>query len=172
MKPIIRAAVDSGRPPLELLLDQPNRPRDRWDGKLIKALYINDAFEIEGYPIWVEESKSVEFKARAKTIRSLAAIEKKQEQIGKKKGGSHGVRVVSEVKLLPGKEWPTRAAWLAKQGGGSEKSEYDLEDEKMEQRAREAEERAAAKAAENPEIQAIIDEVQAKLAERAGRLEE
>lgn len=167
MKPIIRAAIDSGRPPLELLLDEPNRPRGKWDGKLIKALYLNEAFDIEGYPIWVEESPNVQFVARTKTIRSQQVVDSKRSKL---KPGAHGVRVYAEAKLMPGKKWPTRKEWMSRDRVAD--NEMDADDLKAIQRAKEAEERAAAKVAKNPEVQRIVDEVKAKLKSRAGRLDE
>ena len=171
MKPIIRAAVDSGRPPLELILDQPNRPRGKWDGKLIKALYLNEAFEVEGYPIWVEESPDIQFQAKAKTIRSLAVVEAAQETHGKKKHPEKGRRFYAKAVLKPGKKWPTRADWLNR-GQSQEEAVQDEKAAIMADRAREAEARAAAKVAQNPEIQRIVEDVQAKLKQRADRLDE
>lgn len=172
MKPIIRAAVDSGRPPLELLLDEPDRKRCKWDGKLIKALYMNEAFEVDGYPIWVEESPDIEFRARTRTIRSAEVVEKKQNQKAGKKN-QEGKRFFAEAILKPGKKWPTRSDWLAKQRKGA--PEIDPEDEKAILRAKEAEERAAARMAEataaDPELARIIADAEARLKAQSARLE-
>lgn len=168
MKPIIRAAVDSGRPPLELLLDQPNRPRDKWDGKLIKALYLNEAFDVEGYPIWVEESDAVQFVAKTKTVRSQQVLESRRAKL---KPGAHGVRVYAEAKLLPGRKWPTRREWLDRNKAKTADDYLDAEDMKAHERARAAEQRAAAKVAADPKIAAIVAEVQEKLNRRADKLD-
>ena len=170
MKPIIRAAVDSGRPPLELLLDQPNRPRGRWDGKLIKALYLHDSYEVDGYPIWVEESPDITFQAKRTVLRSAAVVEKAQESHASKKHPEKGVRFYAKAVLADGARWPTRADWLANQS--KKPDELDDMDEKSRRRATEAEERAAAKIAENPEAMRIVEDMQKRLRERAGRLEE
>lgn len=159
MKTIIRAAVDSGRPPLELLLDRPNRPRSKWDGKLIKALYMNEAFDIDGHPIWVEESKDIDFQLGRRVFRSKAIVQKAEEDHRKKKNPERGVQFYAKPVLKPGKKWPTRAGWLKKQDGPDVE---DLQDEKMLKRAAEAEERAAAKAAADPEVQRILDQLAAQ----------
>lgn len=159
MKTIIRAAVDSGRPPLELLLDEPDRRRSKWDGKLIKALYMNEAFDVEGHPIWVEESPDIIFQAKKRVFRSKAVVEAAQDTHRKKKNPEKGVTFYAKPVLKPGKKWPTRAGWLAKQ---NEPTPDDMKDEKMNVRAREAEERAAAKAAANPKVQRILEQLAAK----------
>lgn len=159
MKPIIRAAVESGRPPLELLLDEPGRERDKWDGKLIKALYLNEAFEIEGHPVWVEESPNVVFEAKRKKIRSLAVVEAAQDTHGKKKNPEKGVRFYADAKLKPGATWPTRKEWLDMRAG----KERPAESGENAQRISEAEERAKARVANNPEVARIVAEAEAKL---------
>lgn len=170
MKTIIRAAVESGRPPLELLLDQPGRKRDKWDGKLIKALYLNEAFEIEGHPIWVEESPDIEFVARKRDVRSVAVVEAEQDKESKKKNPKKGRRFYAEAKLKPGAKWPTRRAWLDRKN--SVPDEVQAEDAKAAGRAQAAEERAARRVQDNPEVQRIVMEVQDKLKSRAGRLDQ
>ena len=169
MKPIIRAAVDSGRPPLELLLDEPDRRRCRWDGKLIKALYLNEAFEVEGHPIWVEESPDITFQAKRRVIRSAAVVEAAQETHGKKKHPEKGVRYYAKAVLKPGAKWPSRAEWQERQSKRA--NPEDARDEKMTQRAREAEERARVKAESNPEVRRILEELEAKRNARTDRLE-
>lgn len=168
MKPIIRAAVDSGRPPLELILDEPNRKRCKWDGKLIKALYLNEAFEVEGYPIWIEESPDISFVARTKIIRSAAVVEKAQDDEGKKKNPRRGVRFYAEAKLAGGATWPTRRAWMERH---SSRPAIDPEDTMAAERIADAEERAKAKVQENPEIARIVAEAEAKLKSRTGKME-
>lgn len=167
MKPIIRAAVDSGRPPLELLLDEPNRKRCKWDGKLIKALYLNEAFEIEGYPVWVEESDSIFFKAKRHKIRSLAVVEAAQQTHQEKKNPEKGVRFSAEAKLKPGHKWPTRADWIKKRSGVVEDITADTDAE----RAAEAEERARAKVQQDPEVAAILAEFEEKRNKRTGKMD-
>ena len=169
MKTIIRAAVDSGRPPLELLLDEPDRPRCKWDGKLIKALYLQEAFELEGYPIWVEESPAVSFMARRRDVRSLKAVEDAQAAHGKKKDPPNGVRFYAEAKLLPGHTWPTRAEWMKKKSQSP--GEFEALDEQAEQRISEAEARAAEKVASNPEATRIIEEALARVKRASDRLD-
>lgn len=158
MKPIIQAAIESGRPPLELLMDEPNRERTRLDGTLIKAYYLQKAYEIDGYPVWVEESPNVTFESKTRVIRSLAVVEAAQEAESKKKSPRAGKRFHAEAKLRPGASWPTRAEWMAGRSGGAEYAE----DSTLVDRTREAEERAAALVAQNPEAAHIV----AKFAER------
>lgn len=167
MKSIIQAAIESGRPPLELLLDQPNRERSRLDGILIKAYYLQRAYEIDGYPIWIEESTDVDFVAKARVIRSLAVVERAQEAEGKKKNPMPGKRFHAEVVLHEGAKWPTRADWLARRAAGHEVPEDGVNAE----RRIEAEERAREKAADNPEVAAIVAEFEAMFNKRPGRMD-
>lgn len=154
MKPIIQAAVDSGRPPLELILDQPGRKRGKWDGKLIKALYLEKNFQVEGFPIWVEESSSIKFVSKKTTIRSQKVVEEAQEKHSKKKNPKKGVRFYAEAELLPGEKWPTREEWLERKKTGTVKA--DLDDDKLRKRADEADERAAGQM--TPEAERILAE--------------
>lgn len=167
MKSIIQAAIESGRPPLELLLDQPNRERSRLDGILIKAYYLQKAYEVDGYPIWIEESTDVDFVAKGRVIRSLAVVEKAQEAEGKKKHTTHGKRFHAEVILHDGAKWPTRAAWIARRAAGHVVPEDGVSPE----RRAEAEERAKQKAAENPEVAAIVAEFAERFNKQPGRMD-
>ena len=148
---------------MELILDQPGRPRDKWDGKLIKALYLNEAFEVEGHPVWVEESPNVVFEAKRKKIRSLAAVEAAQETHGKKKNPDKGIRFYADARLKPGATWPTRQEWLDRRRAG----EGAVETGESAERVAEAEERARVKVAQNPEVARIVAEAEAKLKARA-----
>lgn len=156
MKPIVQAAVDSGRPPLELLLNEPDRKRSKWDGMLIKGLYLAKAYEIEGYPIWVEESPDVTFKSVPRVIRSLAVVEKAQSDESKKDNPTKGKRFHAEAVLAKGAKWPTRIDWESRKAHGEIIPE-DGVDTKV---AEEAENRARAKAELDPEAQRIIAEFQ------------
>lgn len=155
MKPIVQAAVDSGRPPLELILNEPDRKRSKWDGMLIKGLYLANAYEVEGYPIWVEESPDVTFKSVPRVIRSLAVVEKAQSDESKKgDSATRGKRFHAEAVLAPGAKWPTRADWEARRARGEVVPEDGVDAKVVE----EAEARAKAKVDSDPEAQRIIAE--------------
>ena len=144
--PVIEAAIQSGLPPLALIADDPSRTGkySKWDLKLIKAYYINKAFEVDGRPVWVEESPDIVWTAKSKVMRSAAAVEKEQERIGNMKGSNkHGLRVYAVPNLRPGASWPTRESW-AKQ---REKTYEPDADQKINERNQSAEQRAAAKLA-------------------------
>ena len=160
MKSIIQAAVDSGRPPLELILDEPGRPRCKWDGKLIKALYLNKAFEVDGHPVWVEESPDIVFEAKRLKIRSLAVVEGAQETHSNKKNAEKGVKFYAEAKLKPGATWPTRQAWIDRKMGKVKDAEATGDDSA---RIKAAEDRARAKVEANPDLARIVAEAEAKL---------
>lgn len=157
MKPIIQAAIESGRPPLELLLDEPNRERTRLDGILIKAYYLQQSYEIEGYPIWVEESPDITFEPKSRVIRSLAVVENAQSKAGGKDGKTTpGKRFWAEAKLRAGAKWPTRRDWLDRKKSGEQVPEDGVDAKRVEA----AEARAAARVAQDPEAEAIIAEFQ------------
>ena len=161
MKTIIQAAVESGRPPLELLLDEPGRKRSKWDGKLIKAYFYEKSTDLEGHPIWVEESPDVVFSARRRKIRSLAVVEKAQEDHGKKKNPEKGVRFYAEAVLAPGAQWPTREAWMKKNRESPD--DYATDDAKAQERIDSAEARAAERVANDPDLMRIVAEAEAKI---------
>lgn len=167
MKPIIQAAVESGRPPLELLLDQPDRKRSKLDGILIKALALEKAYELEGYPIWVEESDRVSFRSKHRDVRSVAVVEKAQEAESRKKHPTPGRRFYAEAVLLPGATWPTRQEWIESRASGK----VYADDVSMPERRAEAEERAREKAADNPAVAAIIAEFEDRFKTRTGRMD-
>ncbi|AXC36277.1 tail assembly chaperone [Microbacterium phage Fork] len=169
MKPLIRAAIDSGRPPLELILDEPDRKRSKWDGILIKALYLQEAYEVEGYPIWVEDSPSVRFELRHRDIRSLSVVEAAQAAESKKDNPTRGRKFYSVPKLLPGHKWPTRKAWLESRSSGGDTEADGAVDMK---RVEEAEQRAREKVASNPDAQRIIAEFEEMLKRRGDRMGE
>ena len=152
MKPIIRAAVESGLPPLALLLNDPKREHSRWDMKLIKAYYFEQSYQIEGFPIWVEESPNVTFVARSKVIRSQAVVERAQEAEGKKKNATHGKRFYAEPVITSGGTWPRRKDWQDRERNRASAAREEVD----QQRTSEAEERAKQKASDSPEVQDII----------------
>ncbi|QAU07380.1 tail assembly chaperone [Microbacterium phage Platte] len=170
MKPIIQAAVDSGRPPLELLLDQPNRKRGKWDGKLIKALYLNKAYEVEGYPIWVEESPDIRFEAVPRVIRSLQVVEIAQDAESKRDNPTKGKRFHAEARLRPGAKWPSRKDWEKRHRSGEVVPE-DGVTVRQSKIAEDAEARAAAKVAQDPEVQKVLAEFEARRKARTGNME-
>ncbi|QDH48056.1 tail assembly chaperone [Microbacterium Phage DejaVu] len=171
MKPIIQAAVDSGRPPLELLLNQPDRKRSKLDGILIKALYLNKAYEIEGYPIWIEESPDIHFKAVPRVIRSLQVVEIEQERESKKDNPTKGKRFHAEAVLRPGATWPTRSDWEKRHKSGEVIPEEGVT-VRQNKIAKDAEARAAAKVAQDPEVQKVLAEFEEKRKRRTGSMGE
>lgn len=164
MKTIIQAAIESGYPPLALLENNLKRKPCSWDAKLIKAYYLEKVSDVEGYPIWVEESKDITFVAKTRTIRSQAAVAKKQDEMSQGKAKNFGVSVYAEAVLRAGKTWPTRDEWIAKRNSGP--TETDLSDELQVQRVSDAESRAAAKVANNPDLARIVADMEAKLKSR------
>lgn len=169
MKPLIRAAVDSGRPPLELILDHPDRKRCKWDGILIKALYMLESYELEGWPLWIEESTSIRFESRHRDVRSAAVVEAAQKTESKKDNPTAGRRFYAVPKLIPGHKWPTRREWLEGKRRGEATPGDEVADIK---RAEEAEARAAAKAAANPDVDAIVAEFERRFNSRNGRMDQ
>lgn len=170
MRSVIQAAVDSGRPPLELFLNQPDRKRSKWDGILIKALYMYNSYEIEGYPIWVEESPDISFVAVPRVIRSLQVVEVEQEKESKKDNPTKGKRFHAEAKLRPGAKWPTRVDWEKRHSAGEVIPEDGVSLRKT-KIAEDAEIRAAEKVAQDPEVQAVLAEFEARRKSRTGNME-
>lgn len=171
MRHTIQAAVDSGRPPLELILNQPERKRTKMDGILIKALYLYKSYEIEGYPIWVEESPDVSFKAVPRVIRSVQAVEEEQAKESKKDNPTKGKRFHAEAVLRPGAQWPTRADWEKRHRSGEVIPE-DGVTLRQNQIAKDAEARAAEKVALDPKVQQVLAEFEERRKLRTGSMGE
>lgn len=99
---------------MALLTDDPRRTENcKWDLKLIKAFYINEAFEIDGHPIHIEESSSITWSAKRKVLRSAKVVDQEQARMSEGKGKNHGVRIIAVPSLVDGHKWPTRASWAA-----------------------------------------------------------
>lgn len=143
---------------MALLLNDPKREYSRWDMKLIKAYYFEQSYQIDGFPVWIEESPNVSFVARSKIIRSQAVVEAAQAAENKKKNPTNGKRFYAEPVVTNGSAWPRRRDWQNRQ--------HDIASfnftEKQQRRASEAEERASSKASSNPEIQGIISKFRKK----------
>lgn len=124
---------------------------------LIKGLYLANAYEVEGYPIWVEESASVTFKAVPRVIRSLQAVEIEQAKESKKDNPTKGKRFHAEAVLLPGAKWPTRKEWEERHRRGETIPEEGVT-VKSAKIVRDAEDRAREKTSQDPEALRIIAE--------------
>lgn len=139
-------------------MNDPKREYSRWDMKLIKAYYFEQSYQVDGFPIWVEDSPNVQFVAKSKIIRSQAVVEKAQAGEGKKKNPTHGKRFYAEPVVTNGKRWPRRKDWQERQSQKALAARAEIE----QLRAEQAEERAKQKTADNPEIQDIIKKFQKK----------
>lgn len=137
---------------MALLLNDPKREYSRWDMKLIKAYYFEESYQVDGFPVWVEESPNVSFVARSKVIRSQAVVEAAQAAENKKKNTTHGKRFYAEPVIATGGRWPRRKDWQEKQRNNAASNLSEIQ----QRRAEGAEERAASKAADNQEVQDII----------------
>lgn len=137
----MKGAIQSGLPPLALLFADPTRKDvwTSWDLKLIQAFYINEAFEIDGHPIHIEESPDIIWTAKKRKLRSAEVVEIEQERMSKSKSKNHGVKVVAIPTLRPGAKWPTREEWAKRQ------TREDPGDDKLKKVAAEQEERARQK---------------------------
>ena len=126
--------------------------------KLIKAYYFEESYQVDGFPIWVEESPNVSFVARSRVIRSQAVIEAAQAAENKKKNTTHGKRFYAEPVVTTGGRWPRRKDWQEKQRNSAASNLSEVQ----QRRAKEAEERASAKASDNPEVKDIITKFRKK----------
>lgn len=105
-----------------MLLGQKRRRWNRWDDKLLMAHYMLSDYEVEGWPIWVDNSERVSFDAKKRTSKSGAAIERAQwlaeKAQSKKKGDTappFGQRFYAVPKTVDGKPMPRRKEWLEEQ---------------------------------------------------------
>jgi hypothetical protein len=109
-------------PPLAFLMNDPGRREtwSKWDIKLVHAYHLNKVFEIDGYPIHIEESPDISWSVKRKKLRSAAAVEAEQEKMSKGNAKNYGVRIVAVPKLREGAKWPRRADWAMKNSGVEE----------------------------------------------------
>lgn len=110
-------------------------------------------YELEGFPIWWEDSPRVGFEAKSRIIRSKAVVDRAQKAAGDNM--PPGTVFYAKPILRSGKFWPTREEWEAKRKD-DESFDFEGGEAKVAAQSAGAEERAAAVAAESPEIQAII----------------
>lgn len=143
----------------------------KWDYKLIKALYLYESQEVDGYAAWIQEAPNIAFIPKKQVLRSVAAVELAQARHQKahtEKNPEYGARFYAEAKLTGG-EWPRRADWLKsrseKPDGGNS---FIDEMEKINQRQSEAEERAREKIGDDPELLAIIAAAEERLSKNPG----
>jgi hypothetical protein len=133
MVPVIRTAISFGKPPLQLLLEDPSHvDLTRWDLKLINAFSMLETYSVDGQPIWYEEDETVEFVPVKKKYRAAYALEKAQDRDQKARTDAKG-----NVRPAFGERWhvepkflgerPTFEGWLRGQGG-SKADHVDLID--------------------------------------------
>lgn len=141
LKPCIRAAIDSGRPPAAVILEDSSRTEwCDWDYRIVKAFYLLEQYEIEGWPIWYDESPDVTFLAKKRTSKAAAALEKAQHADQKRRTDKQGnVRpafgerwyVVPEIR--EGGKRPTMEDWASKKAGDSGDERMVADPDKMKQ---------------------------------------
>jgi hypothetical protein len=134
---------------------------------LIKGLYLANAYEIEGYPIWVEESDAITFEAVPRVIRSLQAVEVAQAAESKKENPTKGKRFHAEARLARGRKWPTRKDWEERHRRG----EIVPEDGVVAKGLEAAEDRAREKVANDPKAQQIIAEFRERFKTPTAKME-
>lgn len=163
----MEAGIASGYPPLALLFREPKRKASRWDMILITAYHLEKMLSIEGFPIWIEESKDVSFEAKKRVIRSVAAVDARRSRDSdaaskSKKPVPHGTTYYAVPRLAPGAKWPTYESWMAQRQGRVEEedidsAEFEKREEKVKAMKAGADARAAQQVAGDPDLQAIID---------------
>ena len=86
------------------------------------AHYMLSDYEVEGWPIWVDNSDRVSFEVKKRVSKSGAAIEKAQwlaeKAQSKKKGDApppFGQRFYAVPKTVDGEPLPRRKEWLLEQ---------------------------------------------------------
>lgn len=117
LRPYIKTSIATGQPVTALLLHEPNRARTKWDDLIITASHLLEQYEVDGWPVWIEESPRVVFEGKFRVSKSIAAIEKKQWEMRENKGKNDkrpkfGRQFYSVPKTLDGGPLPTRAEWL------------------------------------------------------------
>lgn len=139
-----------------MLANDPKRKKyTAWDLKLVRAYHDREHWNVNGYPIWVEESKSVEFVGKSKVIRSKEAVDiaerayhkRLEVKNGPSKPTRPGITFYPEMRVRAGHSYPRFEDW-AKERANAQPTADDTRSEKLRRRQEEAEERARAKLAE------------------------
>lgn len=110
-------------------------------------------YELEGFPVWWEDSPRVKFVAKSRVIRSKAVVDQAQKKAGDK--APPGTVFYAKPVLTSGTSWPTREDWEASRTE-DEVIDFAEGEAKVAAQSVGAEARAAEAAAQSPEIQAII----------------
>jgi hypothetical protein len=115
--PYIKAAVEAGLPPKQVIFDDPSHKEyDFWDLRLIKAYHFAEAFVREGVPMWWDESDDVAFDVERRISRSRAASDRAEKaESGKDKTPPPGRYYVPVPRSVGGKPMPTFADWIEQQ---------------------------------------------------------
>lgn len=118
----LKAARDYQKPPLSFILEDPKHVEwNIWDIKIANAYQMMLDFEVEGWPIWVDQSERVVFEVKTRKSRSAAALEKAQflEQKKAEKAKNYvpkfGQRLYAVPKTVDGGPMPTKKDWVLEQ---------------------------------------------------------
>ncbi len=112
VEPYLKVALQIGHPPTAVILNDPSRTE--WtslDYKLAKAYELRQSFG--DIPPWIDQSDRVSFDVKTFTSKSAAAIERKQELDGNKKGSKFfGRRYYAVPRVIDDGQMPTMLEYL------------------------------------------------------------
>lgn len=124
MEPRIEAAIAFKKPPLQFILEDPSwKKLTKWDIRIANAFHMLRDFEVNGYPVWIDQSPRVAFEQKERKSRSQAALDewqyKERKRLEKKNAKpKFGVSPYVVPRTIDGGPMPTKAEWVEAQRTG------------------------------------------------------
>lgn len=122
----LKASISYQQPPLKFILEDPEHVVwNMWDVRIANAYQMMLDYQVEGWPVWVDQSERVNFEVKTRKSRSAAALEKAQflEQNKAEKAKNYvppfGKRMYVVPSTVDGGPMPTKREWLEQQAGKS-----------------------------------------------------
>lgn len=130
LRPLIRAAIQAGQPPVAFIIEEPRSEWNVWDYRIAKAETILASYEIEGIPQHIEEDPNMDVQVRKHVSRAQAAVERAQAEderrrTNKKSGEvrpAYGQRFYPVMKPRDPAKRQSLMEWLSKSRDTSEKA--------------------------------------------------
>ena len=109
----IKAAVSVNKPPLAVILGEPDRDWTVWDLRLVTALVLHEEMTNgSGIPIYWDRSERVQFEVKSFTSKSKAALDRAEEKAAKGKNKNHGKVFYAVPRTTDGGPLPTLEEFL------------------------------------------------------------
>jgi hypothetical protein len=128
----VESSVAYGKPPVQFILGDPSWKKwTKWDIAIGNAYHMLAHYEVNGYPVWIDQSPRVVFERKERKSRSQEQLDRYQHDERKrmeKKGAKpkFGISPYVVPRTVDGGPLPTKEEWLEAQKSGLWTSEMKL----------------------------------------------